>query len=124
MTPAAWKSSCFACRPRSPRVNYPSRSSRTGPPLDKVLPRTLRVGVFAKDGTSLSEIKTMTFDSKETEARQRETTVLIVLSPAADAFNNRDVDLRLEEMVPGTTQIVTYKTHSLKLQKPFTTDFE
>ena len=66
----------------------------------------------------------MTFDSKETEARQRETTVLIVLSPAADAFNNRDVALRLEEMVPGTTQIVTYKTHSLKLQKPFTTDFE
>jgi uncharacterized protein (TIGR02687 family) len=94
------------------------------PALDKVLPRTLRVGVFAKDGTSLSEIKTMTFDSKETEARQRETTMLIVLSPAADAFNNRDVDLRLEEMVPGTTQIVTYKTHSLKLQKPFTTDFE
>ena len=88
------------------------------PALDKVLPRTLRVGVFAKDGTSLSEIKTLTFDSKETEARQRETTVLIVLSPAADAFNNRDVDLRLEEMVPGTTQIVTYKTHSLKLQKP------
>ncbi len=50
--------------------------------------------------------------------------MLIVLSPAADAFNNRDVALRLEEMVPGTTQIVTYKTHSLKLQKPFTTDFE
>jgi uncharacterized protein (TIGR02687 family) len=94
------------------------------PALDKVLPRTLRVGVFAKDGTSLSEIKTLTFDSKETEARQRETTVLLVLSPAADAFNNREVDLRLEEMVPGTTQIVTYKTHSLKLQKPFTTDFE
>jgi len=94
------------------------------PALDKVLPRTLRVGVFAKDGTSLSEIKTMTFDSKETEARQRETTMLIVLSPAADAFNNREVDLRLEETVPGTTQIVTYKTHSLKLQKPFTTDFE
>ena len=94
------------------------------PALDKVLPRTLRVGVFAKDGTSLSEIKTLTFDSKETEARQRENTVLIVLSPAADAFNNREVDLRLEETVPGTTQIVTYKAHGLKLQKPFTTDFE
>ena len=57
-------------------------------------------------------------------ANQRETTVLIVLSPSADAFNNREVDLRLEEPFPGTTQIVTYKTHSLKLQKPFTSDFE
>ena len=94
------------------------------PALDKVLPRTLRIGIFAKDGTILSEIKTQTFDSKEAEARQRETTVLLVLSHAADAFNNREVDLRLEETVTGTSQIVTYKTHSLKLQKPFTSDFD
>ena len=94
------------------------------PALAKVLPRTLRVGVFAKDGTSLSEIKTQTFDSKETEARQRETTMLLVLSPVADAFNNHDVEIRLEETVPGTTQVVTYKAHSVKLQKPFTSDFE
>ena len=40
------------------------------------------------------------------------------------AFNNREVDLRLEETVPGTAQIVTYKTHALKLQKPFTSDFD
>lgn len=94
------------------------------PAQGKVLPRTLRVGIFAKDGTSLSEIKTQTFDSKEQEARQRETTLLLVLSAAADAFNNRDVDLRLEETVTGTNQIVIYKTHSLKLQKPFTSDFD
>jgi hypothetical protein len=94
------------------------------PAQGKVLPRTLRVGIFAKDGTSLSEIKTHTFDSKESEARQRETILLLVLSAAADAFNNRDVELRLEETVAGTNQIVTYKTHSLKLQKPFTSDFD
>jgi hypothetical protein len=94
------------------------------PALAKVLPRTLRVGIFAKDGTSLSEIKTQTFDSKETEARQRETAMLLVLSAAADAFNNKDVELRLEETVPGTSQNVTYKTQSIKIQKPFTSDFE
>lgn len=94
------------------------------PVVAKVLPRTLRVGVFAKDGTVLSEIKTQTFDSRETESRQRETTMVLVLAHAADAFNNCDVDLRLEETVLGTTQIVTYKTHGLKLQKPFTSDFD
>ena len=94
------------------------------PAIDKVLPRTLRIGVFAKDGTPLSEIKTLAFDSKETEARQRETSVLLVLSHAADAHNNREVDVRLEETVPGTSQIVTYKTQGLKLQKPFTSDFD
>ena len=94
------------------------------PAQAKVLPRTLRIGIYAKDGTCLSEIKTQTFDSKESEARQRETTLLLVLSAAADSFNNREVDLRLEETVSGTSQIVTYKTHSLKLQKPFTSDFD
>ena len=94
------------------------------PALAKVLPRTLRIGIFAEDGTSLSEIKTQTFDSKETEARQRETAMLLVLSAAADAFNNKDVELRLQETVPGTSQNVTYKKHSIKIQKPFTSDFE
>lgn len=94
------------------------------PAAAKIQPRTLRIGVYAKDGRLISELKGITFDSMETEARQREVTVLIVLSHAADAYNNQEVDLRLEETVPGTTHIVTYKTHSLKLQKPFMSDFD
>jgi uncharacterized protein (TIGR02687 family) len=94
------------------------------PVIDKLLPRTLRIGVYAKDGTPLSEIKTLTFDSKETEARRRETTLLLVLSHAADAFNNRDVDLRLEETLQGTNQTVIYKAQQLKLSKSFASDFD
>jgi hypothetical protein len=94
------------------------------PAVDKMLPRTLRIGVFAMDGTPLSEVKTQTFDSREAEARQRETAMLLILSHAADSFNNREVELRLEEIIPGTNQLVTYKSHSLKLQKPFASDFD
>jgi uncharacterized protein (TIGR02687 family) len=91
---------------------------------DKVLPRTLRLGVYSKDDTILSEIKTYTFDSQQDEARQRESVHLLTLSRAADSFNNHEVDLRLEETVPGTNQVVTYKSHKLKLQKPFAGDFD
>ena len=93
------------------------------PAIDKILPRTLRVGVFAKDGTVLSEIKTQTFDSKE---RRRATARRHAarLSHAADAFNNQEVELQTGRNVPGTNQIVIYKTHSLKLQKPFASDFD
>ena len=94
------------------------------PAVDKILPRSLRIGVYAKDGTVLSEIKTQSFDSRETEARQRESTMILVLSHAADAYNNTEVIIRLEETVPGTAQLVTYKAHALKLQKPFTSDFD
>lgn len=94
------------------------------PAVGKVLPRTLRVGVFAKDGTSLSEVKTQTFDSKELEDRQRETTMILVLSSAADGYNNSEVELRLEYTPSGTSQFVEYKRHSIKLQKPFASDFD
>ncbi len=94
------------------------------PAVGKTLPRTLRVGVYAKNGTSLSEIKTQVFDSKETEDRQRETTMILVLSSAADAYNNTEVELRLEDTVPGTNQLVEYKKHGIKLQKPFASDFD
>jgi hypothetical protein len=66
----------------------------------------------------------VTFDSRATEPRQRETSILLALSHAADAFNNQEVILRLEETVAGTSQVITYKTHHLKLQKPFTSDFD
>lgn len=91
----------------------------------KMLPRTLRIGVFGKDGTSISEQRTLTFDSAVEEARLREQSVMLVLSAAADKMNNQDVQVRLEELVQGTTnQWVTYRSHILRLQKPFTSDFD
>ena len=74
--------------------------------------------------TSLPSVPPETGDSAEPEARLRETSVVLVLSKAADAHNNRDVELRLEQMAQGTTQWVTYRSHTVKLQKPFTSDFD
>ena len=50
------------------------------PVTDKVLPRSLRIGVFAKDDTPLSEIRTVDFDSTDPEARLRESTVVLTLA--------------------------------------------
>lgn len=90
----------------------------------KVAARTLRIGVYAKDGTSLSEVKTITFDSKEPENRLRESTVVLVMSPAADALNGHEVELRLEEVVTGINKPTPYKKQPLKIQKRFTSDFD
>jgi hypothetical protein len=93
------------------------------PAVDKALPRTLRIGLYSGD-TILSEIKTVTFDSQQEEARQRESTILLTLSRAAEGFNNHEVSLRLDETLPGTHQVVPYKTHKIKLQRPFASDFD
>ncbi|MBA3353325.1 MAG: BREX-1 system phosphatase PglZ type A [Blastocatellia bacterium] len=94
------------------------------PVTAKLLPRDLRVAVFAKDGTALSEVKPLKCDSGEEEARKREVSVVLVLSKAADDYNNKEVEIRLEETLPGTSQTVTYKSHPIKLQKPFASDFD
>ena len=94
------------------------------PAIDKVSPRTLRIGVFTKDGKELSEIKTQIFDSKETEPRRRETIMVLTLSHAADDFNSCEVELRLDGIVQGTNQSLSYKKRCLKLQKSFQRDFD
>jgi hypothetical protein len=92
--------------------------------VGKVAARTLRIGVYAKDGASLSEVKTITFDSKEVENRLRESTVVLVMSAAADGMNGQEVELRLEEVVAGINKPTPYKKQPLTIQKRFTSDFD
>lgn len=94
------------------------------PVAEKTFSRTLQIGLFAKDGTTLSEVRTITFDSADTEPRQREKGLVLTLSRSADEYNNQDVEIRLEETVPGTSQQAVYKSHRIKLQKPFAGDFD
>lgn len=94
------------------------------PVADKTLPRTVTVGVYAPDGKVISETRSITFDLAEEEPRLREKTVGLTLSRAADAYNGEEVEIRLEETIPGTNQTATYKSHRVKMQKPFESDFD
>jgi uncharacterized protein (TIGR02687 family) len=91
---------------------------------DKILARQLRIGLFSKDGAPLSEVRTVSFDSGDSEARRRETNIVLALSRNADAFNNQEIELRMEETLPGTSQSVVYRNYTLRLQKPFGSDFD
>jgi len=94
-------------------------------PVDeKILARQLRIGLFSKEGAPLSEVRTVSFDSGDSEARRRETTIVLALSRNADAFNNQEIELRMEETLPGTSQSVVYRSYTLRLQKPFGSDFD
>ena len=94
------------------------------PVADKVLGRTLRLGVFAADGTALSEARTLTFDSADAEPRNREHSLTLTLARTADRYNHQEVEIRLEETLAGTQQTAVYKSHRVRLQKPFASDFD
>jgi hypothetical protein len=72
----------------------------------------------------LSEIKTIICDAVSKEPRDRETTQIVILSSAADSYNDQTVEVRLEETLPGTQQTVTYRSQPIKIQKPFASDFD
>lgn len=91
---------------------------------DKILARQLRIGLFSKEGEPLSEVQTVSFDFADSEARRRETTIVLALSRNADAFNNQEIELHMEETLPGTSQSVVYRSYALRLQKPFGSDFD
>lgn len=97
---------------------------QTVPVGGKMLGRTLRIAVFAGN-EQLSDAKSVTFDSADAEPRNREVTLMLTMSGKADAFNNRDIQIRLdEETSPGSGHYATYRHHNVRLQKPFAKDFD
>ena len=92
-----------------------------------VLPIRLKVALYAKaDGTLLCEPKTLVFDSTAAEPREREQRLELLLSNAAEAYNNQAIVLRFERWVAGVNDPVPDpgKTVELKLQRAFGSDFD
>jgi uncharacterized protein (TIGR02687 family) len=94
------------------------------PAGEKCLPRELRVGFYSKSGSPISDVRTLKFDSTASDARQRERREQFVFGREADTFNQQEVILRLDELVPGTTQFAPYREFSFKLRRAFESDFD
>jgi uncharacterized protein (TIGR02687 family) len=94
------------------------------PVAERCLMLNLRVGFFSKSGILLSDSKNLRFDSTESDARQRERVERFLFSKEADAFNNQDILLRLEEAIPGTSQFAHYVEFPYRLRRAFESDFD
>lgn len=94
------------------------------PVSGKTSARTLRAGIFAKDGALLSELHNLNFDLTSENPREREVRKQFILSRKADEMNNQTVYLRLEEPVADTSHYQEYKSFPYQLRRSFTTDFD
>lgn len=97
---------------------------QTEPRTDKVRERIIRVGLYAPDGELISDSHELQFDLDSENPRERELKVRLVLSKAADQYNNQQVTLKLEEPVPGTSHHKDFKTITYTLRRSFTSDFD
>lgn len=90
---------------------------------DKVRPRQIRLGLYVGD-TLISDQPVLTFDSASDDQRDRYQKAVLYLTQDADQYNNRPVELRLEEPIPNTTQWKTLSKGNYTIKRSFTTDFD
>jgi uncharacterized protein (TIGR02687 family) len=90
---------------------------------DKVQPRKIRLGLYVGD-TLISDQPALTFDSASDDQRDRYQSAVLYLTQDADQYNNRPVELRLEEPIPNTTQWKTFSQGNYTIKRSFTTDFD
>ena len=94
------------------------------PVSEKMRPRELLAGIYAADGTLISDEATLSFDFRSENPREREMPRKFLLSREADRFNNQDVVLKLRERVGKTSHYQDYATHRFELRRGLSTDFD
>lgn len=86
--------------------------------------RRLRAGLFTLAGESISDQHELIFDVGSDNPRERERSVRLMLSRAADGANNQQVELRLDEPVDGTSHYTKYRSGRYTLRRSFTSEFD
>jgi hypothetical protein len=94
------------------------------PSSEKVRPRSLRIGLFSESSQLISDSHSRVFDSTAEGARERETSLRLLLTKDADAFNGKEVVLRLEEQVGDTSHFRVYREVRYTLRRSFSSDFD
>jgi len=94
------------------------------PVEDKVLPRVLKIGFYSKSNILISDVQTVSFDSVDKDARNREKKIQFNFSKKSEDFNGQDIVLRMEIPLEGTSHFQTYKEFPFTFKRSFTSDFD
>ncbi|MFB1488778.1 MULTISPECIES: hypothetical protein [unclassified Thiocapsa] len=86
--------------------------------------RFVRAGLFTLAGEAISDQHELTFDFGSENPRERERAVRFILSHEADAANNQQVELRLDERVEGTSHFTKNKSVRYTIRRSFTSEFD
>jgi hypothetical protein len=92
---------------------------------ETILARTIRAGIYADDGSLLSDQFVFNFNITDAINRQREIKHIFQMSAIASSeYKNQSVKLILEEPIEGTTRWRHYKDYFYTLNISFINDFD
>lgn len=96
---------------------------QTEPVTEKVTPITLRIGFYDENGNLLSDAPILTFGTQSTDSTQREQKHVFIFQNQLSQLNGKDINLRLERLVPNTDQFVLYKEEKYRVNVMFANEF-
>ena len=94
------------------------------PVTEKRQSRRLRAGLYSLADEAISDTHDLTFDHVSDNPREREVQVRFILSRKAEACNNQQVELRLDEPVDGTSHYARYLAVRYTIRRSFTSEFD
>lgn len=96
---------------------------QTEPVTDKCKPFDAKFGIYADDGSLLSNEEIKSIGSTTMTDRDREFSVVFILNKAADGFNGKYVNLVVEQKKEETGRYVDLIKQKVRLSKGFGLDF-
>ena len=94
------------------------------PVTEKVQARHLRAGIYTEENQLISDQHELVLDLTSENPREREIKLRFLLTQEADAANEQEVILRLDEPVSGTNHFKEYRSLRYTLRRSFTSDFD
>lgn len=91
---------------------------------EKLLGHELKIGIYAKDETLLSNEVRLVFASESEEARQREQTATFIFKGETQTYNGQTVYLKLQDQLPDSNQFKVYKQVELTMLISFASEFD
>ncbi|MCF7790535.1 MAG: BREX-1 system phosphatase PglZ type A [Victivallales bacterium] len=94
------------------------------PIAEKRLSRDLRIGFYSPDSKLISNREDVSFESVDPVGDNRTKRLTFIFSKDIDRYNNKEIELRLEEQIKNSNQYRTYKKYKFIVQKTFEQDFD
>lgn len=94
------------------------------PVAEKMQARQIKAGFYTDTGKAISNVVTLLFSSTDSDAIAREKRQTFIFTAEASKYNGKDVHLRLEEEIEGTTQFKPYKSITYRMLISFGSEFD
>lgn len=116
----------LSCPPRITTSQVAVRLYQSEPisEADKLLSRSVRVGLYSPEGEALSDEHWLDFESLDTDARLREQVVNLTIGHKADEWNEKEISLRLSEKIERSNKVRIYHEQPVTLSRHLGNDFD